>query len=156
HSANPFLSDEAVYQLARRRVGAELQYITYFEFLPALLGPNALPAYQGYNPNVTADIANEFSTAFFRYAHSQLDNGIDRLNNDGTDIADAAGHPGSGGPVDLAHAFFNPTLIQLPGVFDAFSGKESTGISPILKGAASGTAQNVDLKAVRDVRNFLF
>src|SRR5439155_25369823 len=32
----------------------------------------------------------------------------------------------------------------------------STGISPILKGAASADAQEVDLQAVRDVRNFLF
>jgi peroxidase len=148
HASNPGLSDETVYQLARRRVGAELQYITYNEWLPALLGPGALPNYTGDKPGVTADIANEFSTAIFRFAHSQLDNDIERKNNNGTDIAD--------GSVDLAHAFFNPTLVNLAGVPDPFSGHISTGINPILKGAASANAQEVDLKAVRDIRNFLF
>jgi hypothetical protein len=152
HAQNPSLSDEMIYELARRRVGAELQYIVYFEWLPALFGPNALPAYTGYNPNVTADIANEFSTAIFRFAHSQLDNGIDRLNNNGTDITTDP----AGATVDLATAFFNPTLINLAGVFDHFSGHTSTGINPILKGAASGIAQEVDLLAVRDIRNLLF
>jgi hypothetical protein len=150
-AAHPTWSDEQIYQTARKIVGAELEIITYNEWIPALLGPNALPAYTGYNPNVNPGIANEFSTAMFRFAHSELDNGVDRLNNDGTDIADPAG-----GTVDLATAFFNPTLIQLPAVTDPFSGHLSSGISPILKGAASGNAQEVDLLAVRDIRNFLF
>src|SRR5581483_11488241 len=56
----------------------------------------------------------------------------------------------------LAYAFFNPTLINPAGVTDPFSGAVSTGIDPILKGAASGDAQEVDLSAVRDIRNLLF
>jgi hypothetical protein len=51
-AANPSWSDEQLYQQARRTVIAELQIITYTEWLPALLGPNALPAYTGYKPNV--------------------------------------------------------------------------------------------------------
>jgi peroxidase len=145
---HPTWSDEQLYQEARRLVIAELQIITYTEWLPALLGPNALPVYTGYKANVNPAIANEFSTAMFRFAHSQLDNGVDRLNNDGTDTA--------AGEVDLAEAFFNPTLINAAGVTDPFSGKLSTGIDAILKGGASGDAQEVDLLAVRDVRNLLF
>jgi hypothetical protein len=148
HAANPGLNDETVYQLARRRVGAELQFIVYFEWIPAMLGPNALPAYTGYHPNVTADIANEFSTAMFRFAHSQLDNDVERKNNDGTAIANGA--------LDLAGSFFNPTLLNLAGVTDPITGFVSTGINPILKGAASANAQEVDLKAVTSIRNFLF
>src|SRR5262249_4203462 len=53
-------------------------------------------------------------------------------------------------------AFFNPTLINPNGVTDPFSGATSTGIDAILKGAASGDAQEVDLLAVRDIRNLLF
>jgi hypothetical protein len=145
---HPDWNDEQLYQDARRLVIAEIQSITYTEWLPALMGPNALPAYTGYNPNVNPSIANEFSTAMFRFAHSELDNTVDRLNNDGTD------NPAGG--VDLSQAFFNPTLINTAGVTDPFSGKVSTDIDPILKGAASGDAQEVDLLAVRDVRNLLF
>jgi hypothetical protein len=145
---HPTWNDEQLYQEARRLVIAELQIITYAEWLPALLGPNALPEYTGYNPYVNPSIANEFSTAMFRFAHSQLDNNVDRLNNDGTDIPD--------GSVNLAQAFFNPTLINPAGVTDPFSGHISTDIDAILKGAASGDAQEVDLLAVRDVRNLLF
>jgi hypothetical protein len=147
-AAHPTWTDEQLYQQARRLVIAELQIITYNEWLPALLGPNALPAYTGYKPWVNPSIANEFSTAMFRFAHSQLDNGVDRLNNDGTDIPD--------GGVGLAQAFFNPTLLNPAGVTDPFSGYISTDIDPILKGGASGDAQEVDLLAVRDVRNLLF
>ena len=48
------LSDEKIFQRARRIVVAELQAITYNEFLPALLGPNALRPYTGYDPTVNA------------------------------------------------------------------------------------------------------
>jgi hypothetical protein len=147
-SEHPSWSDEQLYQGARQTVIAELQVITYNEWLPALLGANALSKYTGYKPNVNASIANEFSTAMFRFAHSQLDNGVDRLNNNGTDSP--------AGGVDLANAFFNPTLINPAGVTDPFSGAVSTGVDPILKGAASGDAQEVDLQAVRDIRNLLF
>src|SRR5437764_6027517 len=84
----------------------------------------------------------------FRFAHSQLDNEVDRLNNNGTESA--------AGSVDLAQAFFNPTLINPAGATDPFSGLASTDIDAILKGAASGDAQEVDLLAVRDIRNLLF
>ncbi|MBI3410713.1 MAG: peroxidase [Planctomycetes bacterium] len=147
-AAHPGWTDEQLYQEARRLVIAELQMITYTEWLPALLGPIALPSYKGYNSSVNPGIANEFSTAMFRFAHSQLDNEVDRLNNDGSDSA--------AGAVDLAQAFFNPTLINASGVTDPLSGQASTDIDPILKGAASGNAQEVDLLAVRDIRNFLF
>src|SRR5207248_4279147 len=61
-AARPLWGDEQLYQQARRTVIAELQVIAYTEWLPSLLGPNALPGYTGYKPNVNPAIANEFPT----------------------------------------------------------------------------------------------
>ena len=63
------LTGDQKYDIARRVVGAEVQYITYNEFLPAL-GVN-LPRYRGYNPHVNAGISDEFATVGFR-AHSMV------------------------------------------------------------------------------------
>ena len=67
---NPQLSDEEIYQRARAQVVAEIQVITYKEFLPALLG--AMPAYRGYNAKLNPGITNEFATAAFRMGHSMV------------------------------------------------------------------------------------
>jgi hypothetical protein len=63
------LSTEDRFQIARRVVIAEQQYITYNEFLPAM--GVSLPAYRGYNPNVNTTLSTEFATIGYR-AHSQI------------------------------------------------------------------------------------
>jgi len=63
------LSAEDKFQIARRVVGAEEQFVTYNEFLPAM--GVRLPAYRGYNPNVNTTLSNEFATVGYR-AHSQI------------------------------------------------------------------------------------
>ena len=45
---------------------AEMQAITYREYIPSLIG-KMLPKYKGYNPKINTGIATEFSTATFRY-----------------------------------------------------------------------------------------
>ena len=128
-------TDEDLYQHARRIVIAELQKITFEEFLPAILGPNPLPAYQGYRSDVNPGITTEFSTAAFRVGHSMLGDDIEFLDNDGKEIRDA---------MLLRDSFFNPVVLH------------QTGIDPILKYLASDNAQEIDTKVVDDVRNFLF
>jgi hypothetical protein len=63
------LSGNQKYEIARRVVGAEVQYITYNEFLPAL--GVKLAAYRGYDPNVNPGLSDEFATVGFR-AHSMV------------------------------------------------------------------------------------
>lgn len=55
----PNLTDEQIYRQARALVGAEMQAITYNEFLPALLGKNALAPYRGYKPNVDRETSHK-------------------------------------------------------------------------------------------------
>ena len=63
------LSAEEKFQVARRVVGAELQYITYTQFLPAM-GVRLSP-YDGYEPTVNPGLSNEFAVVGYR-AHSQI------------------------------------------------------------------------------------
>jgi hypothetical protein len=63
------LPEEEKFQLARRVVGAEIQFITYTEFLPAV--GVALPDYQGYDQRVNPSVTNEFATVGYR-AHSMV------------------------------------------------------------------------------------
>ncbi|MEM7115160.1 MAG: peroxidase family protein, partial [Chloroflexota bacterium] len=44
---HPVLTGEEVYQAARRIVSAQMQVITYREFLPLLLGDGAIRSYRG-------------------------------------------------------------------------------------------------------------
>ena len=64
-------SDEEVFQYARRIVIAELQAITYREYLPAIFGRD-VPAYTGYKADVQPEVSNVFATASFRYVNSVL------------------------------------------------------------------------------------
>jgi hypothetical protein len=132
---NSLLSDEEIYQQARAIVIAEIQAITYNEFLPALLGRKRLSKYKGYDSDVDPGIANEFSTAVFRFGHSTLNDDIQFVGGDGRPVRDA---------VSLKDAFFNPSLL------------EATGIDSILKFHASAQAQEIDLQVVDSLRNFLF
>lgn len=138
---NPSWTDEQLYQAARQVVIAEIQAITYNEFLPALLGRNAIRNYSGYRANVNPSIANEFSTAAYRFGHSLLDSEIGRLNNDGSE---------AGAPISLADAFFNTSF------FDPSLANRVGDIDPFLKAAASGNAQEVDPMVVDELRNMLF
>ena len=134
---NPGLNGDQVYLQARRLVGAELQIITYQEYLPLLLGRDAMPLYTGYKPMVNGSIANLFSTALYRYGHSALSPQLLRL--------DALGNEDQYGHLPLRNAFFAPYRISDEG-----------GIEPILRGLSSQVCQTVDLQIIDEVRNFLF
>jgi hypothetical protein len=132
------IGGDELYERARAMVGAELQVITYKEFLPVLLGPNALSSYAGYNPNVNPGISNVFANAAYRLGHSMLSAELLSLRRNGRPV-------GKGPPLALRDTFFSPHLLI-------------RGVRPqnLFRGLAEQWAQDVDLLVIDDVRNFLF
>ena len=133
---NNNVNDEGdfIFEAARKVVGAQMQVITYEEWLPIVLGENPLVNYSGYNDTVNAGIANEFSTAAFRFGHTMLSPNLNRVDNNNNIVAS----------LSLQESFFDPDEVQ------------QNGVDTILKGLAFQKAQEVDTFLVDDVRNFLF
>jgi hypothetical protein len=147
------LPEELKFQIARRVVGAEEQYVTYHEFLPAM-GVH-LPRYHGYNADVNASIANEFATVGYR-AHSMIHGEVEpeaskrayspeqlasfktegiRIEHEGPNVKLVI-------PLDLT--FGNPSL--LPAV----------GLGPLLKGLADEREYKNDEQIDDSLRSILF
>ena len=132
-SENPRLNGHEIFELARKMVGAQMQVITYNEFLPLLLGVDAIRPYRGYDPEIDPTVSNEFSTAAYRFGHTMLSPTLMQID------ASGAEHP-----LSLREAFFNPSLLT------------DQGISALLRGLARQHAQEIDLLLVDEVRNLLF
>ncbi|MEE9352713.1 MAG: peroxidase family protein, partial [Thiotrichaceae bacterium] len=133
---NPHWNDETLFQEARKEVIAEMQAITFNEYVPQLIGNNTVERYEGYNSNVTSQISNSFATAAYRIGHTMISPTINRLDEQGDVVAE--------GNLQLRDAFFQPQKLK------------ETGIDPILRGFASHKAQAVDPMLIDDLRNFLF
>ena len=134
---HPGWSDEQLYQKAREINWAQIQAITYNEFLPALLGEGAIPAYAGYDPGVNPSIATEFSAGSYRFGHSMVNPTLPRYLE--------GGQPHPGGALDLFDSFFSPDAILSSG-----------GIDAIIRGQSAELAQEIDPFIVDDLRNMLF
>jgi len=132
HAADPSLTDDQLYQRARAIVGAEIQMITYRDFIPIFLGPNALAPYTGYKDTVDPRVSLAFSTAAFRVGHTFLPPVVSRLNKQLI----------SQGDIALGQAIFAPSLIT------------STGIEPYIRGLARQIPQEVDGYIINNVRSF--
>src|SRR5262245_4861562 len=117
------LTQEEKFQIARRVVGAEIEYITYTEFLPTM-GVRLSP-YRGYSSSVDPSITNEFATVGYR-AHSMVHGEFEPTVPAGTfsdDLLDNV-FPAEGITVErnsdgsvtlvipLVDAFGNPGLLQ--------------------------------------------
>ena len=107
---NPHWLDERLFQEARKIVAAEMQHITYNEYLPIIIGP-LYTWYYGlnsrtyghnlvYRTNIDASIVNVFAASVLRFGHSQVpDNAAKATQN--------FQHYGSR---NLENTFFKPNL----------------------------------------------
>ncbi len=133
----PRWSGDDIYQLARKIVGAELQIVTYEEFLPALLGwraPNRLGGWT-YDADLDPSITTEFATSLYRVGHTMLSPNLALVDDDNEQY----------GSIALRDAFFTDRFTSQPGLVD-----------DVLRGLAAQPAQEIDAKVVEDVRSFLF
>ncbi|HYQ67800.1 peroxidase family protein [Actinophytocola sp.] len=147
------LSQEDRFQIARRIVIAEEQYVTYTEFLPAM-GVN-LPAYNGYQPNVDATLSNEFATVGYR-AHSQIHGEVeleteasrysqatlDALTAQGVEVAVEDGTADIAVPLGVG--FFNPDLV------------EQLQLGPLMEAIGDESEYNNDEQIDNQLRSVLF
>ena len=131
--ANPDLTGQEIFEIARKIVSAQMQVITYSEFLPLLLGREALGPYEGYDADIDPTIATEFSTAAYRFGHTMLSPNLLLIDANGGEEE-----------LSLREAFFKPSLLV------------DRGISGILRGLATQEAQAVDTQFVEQIRNMLF
>ena len=134
-------------------VGAEQQFITYNEFLPAL--GVRLSDYRGYNPNVNATLGNEFAVVGYR-AHSMIHGELEPSAPAGTyTAAQLAAFERMGIEVEeedgevilvipLNLAFGNPDLLA------------GVGLGPVLKGIGGEPQYKNDDMIDNQLRSVLF
>ena len=128
---NPQWGEERLFQEARQIVIAQIQKITYKDYLPLIIGDRLgelilnYSVNGGYNNQTDPSVPNAFATAAYRFGHSQIQPFFDRL--------DEKYNPLSQGPLDLIDAFFTPTRFV-----------ESGGTDPILRGLVTKEARFVD------------
>ncbi|XP_019638393.1 PREDICTED: peroxidasin homolog [Branchiostoma belcheri] len=146
---NPRWDDDRVFFETRHIVGALMQKITYGEFLPRVVGPDAMTKFHltlatngyfsGYDASVNPTISNVFATAAFRFGHSLVQNLLLRFDPDF--------NQGSRCPFQLALGFFNPTQI--------FNNNEG-GPDSILRGMTTQPHQDFDRFMVSGLTKHLF
>ncbi|GAU88417.1 hypothetical protein RvY_01122 [Ramazzottius varieornatus] len=142
----PDMPDEAIFQVARRIVAAELQHITYNELLPVLLGPKvykepanglALTEYgfckDCYMPNeVDPSTSVEFVTGAFRL-HTLAPDYLPGVRN------------ASGGRPPYWEHMLNPEMFYRPNIVD-----------DILQGFVKQAGQGFDPFLASQLQNHLF
>ncbi|XP_060651867.1 LOW QUALITY PROTEIN: peroxidasin [Drosophila nasuta] len=115
---NPHWDGDTLYQEARKVVGAQMQHITYKQWLPLIVGESGmemLGEYRGYDPQINPSIANEFATAALRFGHTIINPILHRLNSSFQPIPQ--------GHLQLHKAFFAPWRLAYEG-----------GVDPLMRG----------------------
>ncbi|KAM8829300.1 eosinophil peroxidase [Spinachia spinachia] len=117
---NPQWDSETLYQEARKINGAYTQVFVFRDYLPHIVGDEAmrrqLGRYPGYDPNVDPTISNVFATAAYRFAHLAIQPFLARLDEN---YRESPRFPN----VPLFKAFFTPWRVVYEG-----------GVDPLLRG----------------------
>ena len=136
---NPHWLDERLFQETRKIIGAMLQKITKYDFLPIVIGEDLITGYllknpPTYDPHIDPTLPNEFATAAFRFGHSLVQNVLDIRRN-----TSHVEHE------ELVSLFFQP--------FDAYS---SGNLDGYVRGLCSQAQQSSDRHFSHMLTNRLF
>jgi hypothetical protein len=131
---NKHWDGEKIFQETRKIVGGVMQKIVYEDYLPILLGTDALPAYTGHNEDVNPGIINAFTLAY-RLGHSMIRSKFDLLNANFDPIAPA---------LKLRFLFFNSTTVN------------TYGVEPLLLGLVGNISERVDVHLTKEITEHLF
>jgi peroxidase len=134
HEEHPNWSGDKLYETAKAITTAEMVNITYSEFLPHLLGKDAIEPYHGYDPTVDARITEEFEGAAYRFGHSIVSDEISAISNVGAFTSEQT----------LGESFF-----ENPATFKA------TGADGLLRHLSGDLANPLDTRLVDGLRNLL-
>ncbi|KIH65900.1 animal hem peroxidase [Ancylostoma duodenale] len=148
HRVNNFWTDEQLYQEARRINIAKIQHVIYKEWLPVVLGCEAMSKYDlmpkksgyftGYDPHCDPSISQEMSTAAFRFGHTLIRAKFPRMNDIFKNMTDA---------VELKDHFGNPSPL-----YDQQVGH----MESMLMGLVGAESMAFDRHITDAVRNHLF
>ncbi|CAH2040402.1 unnamed protein product, partial [Iphiclides podalirius] len=142
---NPHWDDETLFQEARRINIAEIQHITFNEFLPILLGKDVMEKFglvlekqgywNGYDPEVNPDVLASFAAAAYRFGHSLLPTAVERWSKAHKFIASKR----------LSDLIRRPYDLYRAGVLDEY-----------IMGLMNQVAQAMDDSITQEVTNHLF
>ncbi|XKL59210.1 hypothetical protein PGB90_000226 [Kerria lacca] len=142
---NPHWNDGKLFHESRRILIAEYQYITFYEFLPILLGYNNMLKYKlihntdgytyDYDENVNPHILNEFATGAFRLFHSIIQGDFNLLKERRHVYQKKR----------LSDFFNRPIILEKKDNFDN-----------ILRGLSTQSQEMLDQFLTTEVTNFLF
>ncbi|OTF78511.1 Thyroid peroxidase-like protein, partial [Euroglyphus maynei] len=117
----PEWSNDKIFHEVRKIVAAQLQIITYRDWLPLIIGSKGmkmLGAYNGYNETINPSISNVFATAAMRFGHTLVNKNLikklanihrnEKPKNDSID-----------GETKIHRAFFRPDFLSKTNTFDS-------------------------------------
>ena len=127
-------NDEQIFQRTKKLVQAEIQAITYNEYLPSI--GIVLNDYSGYNSSINPQLSNEYILLAAFATGSQMSDGwlqFDEGLNEST-----SGH------LDLRDGFWTTSSLI-----------EAGGIDSTIRGAAYDTQREMDLSVIPSLRNLM-
>lgn len=142
---NPHWNDEQTFQEARRINAAQIQHVTYSEYLPIILGkeimdkynlgPQPMGFFTGYDINTNPGTANAVAASALRFTASLLPALLNYYEQSGTKVKTE----------HFSESFYKP-----------FSLYEDNMIDHIIRGMTKSHTQSEDVHVISDMTNKMF